>query len=293
MRSLFYCSTRLNLAVGLLVICGITSLNTQAQQKTPRHDGWYKVEMIIFARTDYQGMEQWPTNIQLSYPADWISFDNPAQATSQEADANTGRNIPSPNDLASRTQNSPSSIDRAIYLLPDSEKELSSQALRFQRSSRYKLLFHNAWRQFITNKQNSKAILMRAGQTYDQHHELEGSIRISVATYLQLETNLWFTQFIPNVGQEVLGQEIVGQGITSQWPQLPTPPDLIATQPSEAYRQNINAMSINQMGFGQERFVPNRIVLVQEGRDMRSKEIHYVDHPLIGIIVKIVPTGLQ
>jgi hypothetical protein len=38
-----------------------------------------------------------------------------------------------------------------------------------------------------------------------------------------------------------------------------------------------------------EPYIPRQIVLMQQERDMRSNEIHYLDHPLLGIIIKIVP----
>jgi Peptidoglycan-binding protein, CsiV len=253
----------LSLALVLSVLCA----PLHAQQTPPKHDGWYKVEIIIFAKNDYQGMEQFPTNIQLTYPSNWLEFIDPTQAaTINAADA-----------------------AKAVYLLTEKDLELHSQAQKFARSSRYKLLFHRAWRQYITSKEKSSGLLINAGQQYDQHHELEGSITLSVATYLQLKTNLWLTQFEPYKHEDIIAPQEALETQTPnipQWPKLPTPPNILATQAAQL------AAGVPLALEPEQQFMPKRIVLMQEERDMRSNEVHYIDHPVLGIVIKIRPTGL-
>src|SRR6187431_3250338 len=164
--------------------------SAHAQEKNASHEGWYQVEMIVVARKDDVDQEHWPSNIKLRYPGDWVELKNQKSAEA---------------DLAKD----------AFYLLPASERRLNAQAQKLQRSSRFEVLFHNAWRQVITNKKSSKAIIINGGQTFGHHQALEGSIRLSVATYLELQTNLWFAQFDTNVGQE----------ITQAWPEIPLRPN--------------------------------------------------------------------
>ena len=36
-------------------------------------------------------------------------------------------------------------------------------------------------------------------------------------------------------------------------------------------------------------YITRQIILLQQERDMRSSEVHYIDHPILGVIIKITP----
>jgi len=241
-----------------------------AQQNNASHEGWYQVEMIVVARKDDAGQEHWPSNIKLRYPGDWVELKS---QKSSEADLTKD----------------------AFYLLPASERQLNTQAQKLQRSSRFEVLFHNAWRQIITNKKSSKAIIINGGQTFGQHQALEGSIRLSVATYLELQTNLWYAQFDTNVGQE----------ITQAWPEIPRRPnyasaatnnlsldsnlELDQALASENTQWSNGNLDANAPAADAEGFVTRKIILLRQERDMRSSEVHYIDHPVLNVIIQVTP----
>jgi hypothetical protein len=252
---------------------------TQAQTKPGSHEGWYQVELIVFARKNDTGQEHWPSNIKLRYPNDWVEL----------KEINSEEN---------------SSIDltrEAFYRLPANERQLNAQAQKLERNSRFQVLFHNAWRQVITNEKAAKSILIQGGQTFGQHQELEGSIRLSVATYLKLQTNLWYSQFDLNVGQEQ----------TRQWPLLPQQPNQLTTTPiaglsldsSMEFEQALAAenQQWEDSGFNSpgndtapaNNYLTRQIILLQQARDMRSSEIHYIDHPVVGVIIQVTPYPAQ
>lgn len=255
--------------------------STQAQTRS--HEGWYQVEMIVVARKDDAGQEHWPSNIKLRYPGDWVELKDPAAGVSS-ADGNS----PSASSTVDLTK-------EAFYLLPANERQLNVQAQKLQRSARFEVLFHNAWRQVITNKKSSKAIIINGGQTFGQHQALEGSIRLSVATYLELQTNLWLAQFDVNVGQE----------ITQPWPEIPVRPNLTTTAISnlsldsnlelEQALANENSQwsngnfDTNAASPESDNFVTRQIILLQQERDMRTSEVHYIDHPALNIIIQVTP----
>lgn len=256
-----------------------------AQPKT--HEGWYQVEMIVIARKDDTGQEHWPTNIKLRYPGDWVELKDP--------------NTPAPNSAAdSSISSATSTVDlttEAFYLLPASERQLNTQAQKLQRNPRFEVLFHNAWRQVITNKKASKAVIINGGQTFGQHQALEGSIRLSVATYLELQTNLWFSQFDVNVGQE----------ITQTWPEIPLRPNYTATTintlsldseveaeleqalAAESPQWSTGNFDVNPTAQDADAFVTRQIIVLQQERDMRSSEVHYLDHPVLSVIIQVTP----
>jgi len=144
-------------------------------------------------------------------------------------------------------------------LLPASERSLNSQAATLARSGSYTLLYHQAWRQMIYGRKTNIAI--SGGKSVGNHQELEGSIALSVGQYLKIQTNLWLTQFAP-----------AGTNVSETWPELPSLPNA----------------SLNDSEKTQD-YLIKRIVKINQDRNMRSNEIHYIDHPLLGIIVKIVP----
>ncbi|HSC69119.1 MAG TPA: CsiV family protein [Cellvibrio sp.] len=247
----------------LFISLGVSAQQPTAEIATSNHEGWYQVEMIVFARKDDNGSEHWPSNIKLGYPGDWIELKDKA----------TGADTKEP-----------------FYLLPSGERQLNTQVQKLQRSGRIEILFHNAWRQIITNKNRSKAIIINGGQIFGQHQALEGSIRLSVATYLKLQTNLWFSQFDLNVGQE----------ITQQWPAIPLRPNYSAAPASklsldsdvnldEALTDDNSQSESNSSITDDSAYVTRKIILLQQERDLRSGEVHYIDHPVLGVIVQITP----
>lgn len=273
--------TTCQLALGLLVLA---AAHLMAQPPKTNHEGWYQVELIVFARKDDSGQEHWPSNIKLRYPGDWVELKDPAAISTDSSQPGI--------DL----------VKEPFYLLPASERQLNSQAQKLQQNPRFDLLFHQAWRQVITNKRSSKAILINGGQQYGQHQSLEGSIRLSVATYLEIQTNLWYSQFDVNVGQEV----------NRQWPAIPLRPNFSSTALTglslESNMELEQALAAENQQWANEGFnagettlggedtapeyVTRQIILLQQERDMRSNEIHYIDHPVLAVIVQVTPYHL-
>lgn len=273
------------LGIVAVLTSALVTPSAQAQPKT--HEGWYQVEMIVVARKDDTGQEHWPSNIKLRYPGDWVELKDPNATDINTAVDGSASSIAPGVDLTKE----------AFYLLPASERQLNTQAQKLQRNPRFEVLFHNAWRQIITNKKASKAIIINGGQTFGQHQALEGSIRLSVATYLELQTNLWFAQFDVNVGQE----------ITQAWPEIPLRPNYAAATINnlsldsevEAELEQALATENIQWSTGNfdantaapetDNFVTRQIILLQQERDMRTSEVHYLDHPLLNVIIQVTP----
>jgi hypothetical protein len=149
--------------------------------------------------------------------------------------------------------------------LPANERQLNAQANTIARSGSYVLLFHQAWRQMIYGRNTN--IFISGGKTFNGHQELEGSISLSVSQFLKLQTNLWLTQFAPATTEP-----------NSGWPELPT------------FLNETTTTSENEKA---PDYVIKRTVKISQQRSMRSKEVHYIDHPLLGIVIKIVPYGAK
>ena len=128
--------------LGIAIISSLSPLS-QAQSNNQR---WYQVEIVIFARQNPDSQEHWPTNIKLGYPLNWVELKDPNNL----ADQSGATNSPAPADSAQ--QASVDLLHDPFYLLPDSDKKLRNHAAALQRDPRYRILAHQAWRQFIMGR---------------------------------------------------------------------------------------------------------------------------------------------
>ena len=103
----------------------------------------------------------------------------------------------------------------------------------------YRVLFHEAWQMPVYGKNRKRTLPIRiqGGQRINNRYELDGTITVSVARYLHVDTNLFLSKF-----QTVEGEPQVSQ-----------------------------------------------VIPMQQSRRMRSKELHYIDHPKFGILIYFTP----
>ena len=278
---------------------------------------WYQVEIIIFANQNKQSMvsETWPEPPAITATAfDELTHHEDALLQGTQK---TGSKLP---DF-----NAASKMPTPFELMSSSELQLTPIAKKLERSSKYKPLLHIGWRQPTLHPDNSKPIFIyqnidlpmskdpmlnaqgNAGAntantgsdrfsnvpvgtfTYDSSHygqimsptpmdtlvgpqlsSLYGTLRLSVSRYLHLEANLNYR--VPVIKEEMvpvnMEDSVVGTGL----------------------QQNI---AFTEQGDAAEMKMQSRKTLQNfnmfETRRMRSKEIHYFDNPLIGIIVRVIP----
>jgi hypothetical protein len=285
----------LALVLSTISLFTVTQARAQPVDKTAiNHQGWYQVEMIIFSRKNPALQEHFPNNIPLHYPARWQTLKDPNPVvpaiTENTSELNTAVSASSPAEVT---------VDfntQAFYQLPADMRQLNFQADKFSRSIDYQLLFHQAWRQPVSNKNQADWILIHNSNSIEPAPKLAGAIRLSVATYFRLDTNLWFAEFEPKFEE-----------IENPWPELPDNPEIMTQdiplgiespagmqndagmQTTETQNDFSNAVSDSIDQTAAETWQTKRIVLVKEKRDMRSNEVHYIDHPILGIIIKVTP----
>ena len=153
---------------------------------------------------------------------------------------------------------------KAYSALTGSRLNLAGIAGSLKRSSRYELLMHRAWLQPITNQQTH--ILIQTGKRYDEIYEIDGTLNLNRTRYLHMNVDLWFTKFIPKYNyQEFLQfKELqIDEETRNKYPILISRANEKDThEPAQSYR-------------------------MLQSRRMRSDEIHYIDHPLFGLILLV------
>ncbi|WP_041523463.1 CsiV family protein [Gilvimarinus agarilyticus] len=252
-------------------------------------EGWYQIEMIVYSRPPQNSVEQWPKNIELNYPLNWQQLYDP------DAPATQIGNAAAPEDAAVDLDRTP------FYKLPRDARNLNSVSDRLNAQPGFNVLFHEAWRQIVVGEDRAPSVLVYGGESYGEHNELEGSVNINVSRYLHIKTNLWVSQFQTNAGQS-----------RNQWPLLPQQPQKrIAQQAQSEQDDNFfgrSSGSFSESGTGTNSLVFNdtnlnsalgdffaapyvtrEIITMAQTRRMRSDELHFLDHPRMGVLIKVLP----
>lgn len=217
----------------LLLLSTIISAVISPSVYAQNEGRWYQVELLIFKRNPaaISTNEIWRNDIELSYP--------------------------------SNTRYITETVDKSTH-------ELGGHNYTLRRDENFTVLFHKAWQQQMWGKEESPALVIRGGQSFGDHKELEGTIKIHIGRYLHLSTDLWLSQF------QYPSETNVEQ--YSEWPRLPSLPSTSNDASNQQYQYLFN-----------DGPRPASIITLREKRRMRSKETHYIDHPHMGILVRMLP----
>lgn len=140
-----------------------------------------------------------------------------------------------------------------------------------RRSSRFDVLGHYSWMQPINSEPTP--VMMQSGQRYDDRFEVEGTLSFSRSRFLHVEADLWYTIFESRGGSAS---------------RVPT--EVETTLDNETLKSYKNLLEVErQRGL----YFPARVHKMMQTRRMRSDELHYLDHPLFGVIVRINRRSLE
>lgn len=279
---------------------------------------WFKVELMVFSQETQAryAEEQWTPFPELAYPEQARFLIEPArivanleeyggvsridergrQVINLDAKPGDSQDIPyrdkvageAPNRApragatASETENTG---PEPFAVLPAAELEFAGKTGYMQRNGPYRILFHQAWLQPLREGADAPSIILdRSGDT-EQWPRLQGSIRLSLSRYLHLETNLWLNTS--------------GEYLPGQW-RMPAPPlgppSLIVEGLPEPEEEPYFLTPADEPAPGvddaenlEDAYPFRHAVLLSQKRRMRSEEVHYLDHPLLGAVVKVTP----
>ena len=136
---------------------------------------------------------------------------------------------------------------------------LRATAIRMRRSGDFEVMHHGKWLQAVPPRDRAAPLMIQIGaQMPDTTFELEGSISVTLGRFLHFSAQVWLRQRPPDTQ--------AAPGLAMQ-PESPGTADSIAHPVKGA------------PGY----------VLLSESRRMRPGEFHYLDHPWLGILVRIDP----
>ncbi|MFT5691726.1 MAG: hypothetical protein ACI92E_001056 [Oceanicoccus sp.] len=271
----------------------------RASSNEPDNEQWYQVELLIYANNQESvgDAELWEQQLNLNYPDNSVLLTDPSVEI-------LSHSLPPSLDSAILQSPviDPMALEEAAFtLLPIEEMNLLLAARKIASQRDFRILFHGAWRQFISARNKAEHIMITGGDQFDDHYELEGTIKLGVERYLHIETDLWLSTFTSNIGL-----------LDTPWqllPRRPNPETLSATfqenhtdNAANFYSAANDSTSPPELSSDQKRittdslielfgnqFSVERTITLRQKRRMRSNELHYLDHPLVGLLVKIIP----
>lgn len=242
-------------------------------QAAPNADNrWYEIELVVF---ENKGFKRNPTESWIADPGT-PSRDKAIFLVDQKTYQSMGGN---PDNLYV-------ALDSNSLRLKDSQQKL------FQ-SKHYEPLIHVAWRQPIVARNASKAVYLRSaasvsgtlGKNLSQNNEpipkVEGSIRASLSRYLHVEFDLVFADPNPNYDPNAVPALNAGDTTTTMG-NVSTPGGFQPLSPTAA------SLKTSPKGVDMRTLpvIKYRLVTL---RRMKSKELHYIDHPRFGALIVITP----
>ena len=272
---------------------------------------WYRVEVLIFAQPGGASEEQWPASPTLAYPRNWRFLVPQIHEDDKTYDAK-GRQVidersTSTTDVTedsapAETRGNAIALPENYGLLPSASREFRGKAAYMQRNGGYRILFHEHWLQAFVEGTEPPAIIIDRSDSNSPWPELQGSVHLSLSRFLHLETNVWLNTD--------------GSYLNASW-QMPSPPTsplsvfvIKDEQPAEATLEAPQADSMavadttlllsqeldeeDPSATSLEPLYPYRhAVLMTQKRRMRSNEVHYIDHPMLGVVAKITPLDAE
>jgi len=298
-------SLRTLLVIMLFTAAYALSAMPSAMAQTFSYDGnrWYEIEVSIFTNesSDESNELVIPEKISLGYFEPSIAL-TPASKIYQIPFANnesvfvlsdaligTRQDVPAAEAIAGEFIGPRDYSADGEFRITDFNRDpfiaLGNESARFlsynekiNQSPEHRLLFHTVWRQPVLNRVQGTGILVQGGDQYGLHHELEGSLRFSYnVNRVDVEAKLWLASFVSNAGFVNSAELPFGNIPQTGLPPLPVELALDDSVINSGFK---NPYSITDLAH------------TEQMRAMISNELHYLDHPALGIIVEVRPYQL-
>jgi Peptidoglycan-binding protein, CsiV len=245
----------------------------------------YRVELLVFSQPSGATAEQWEAIPKLEYPNRSRFLIYPGEQQTGPAGL-SGTSTAASSAIGTETAPIGPTQPLAFATVSPGDRQFAGKADAMQRSGRYRILFHEAWMQPMGGQSETLPIVLDRSGDGGPWPALQGTIKVYLSRYFYLETNLWLnTQ---------------GEYLQSSW-RMPAPP----LAPASSARKEVMPVSTNQINGTTYQQQPSpqtamvetlepdypfrHAVLLQQTRRMRSGEVAYLDHPLLGVLIKITP----
>lgn len=158
------------------------------------------------------------------------------------------------------------SLDAQSYRwLPEDELLMQIEARRIESRDELHILIHGRWIQPVPERTLPEPLLVQYGARVGNTQQLEGTMAVTLGRYLHFQATLWYRE--PALGQQPVDIPL-GDAFLASSPFSRIDRSITLPEPSQGY------------------------MLLSQSRRLRSNEIHYLDHPKFGIVVRIDPVAI-
>jgi hypothetical protein len=180
--------------------------------------------------------------------------------------------------------------------LPAAAREFRGKAAYMERTGKYRILYHQAWWQPVPARTQALPLVLDHSGDDRSYPPLQGTITLSRSRFLHLDTNLWLNtdgDYLPGDWRMPAPPLSPTSLVLVEAPPLlplgrtPDRPAYPAGAEPAPYATSENDASEEPAAAPQYPF--RHAVKLEQQRRMRSNEVHYIDHPLLGIVIKLTP----
>ena len=194
-------------------------------------------------------------------------------------------------------------------LLDNDQLEFRAQARSLRRQGN-RVLFHGSWWAMLDEADQTPALIMDRSGDMDSLDwpALQGSLQVYRSRYLHIVLDLWLNtqgEYLPEGWQiappplpptSLRAQTLSGSTINPWAPatsiddlfgEVPMPDDIESLPSSDS--PDGSDIALDEDDDSAAAYPWRHAIVHRQSRRMRSKEIHYLDHPVIGVIVKVTP----
>jgi len=253
--------------------------------------GQYRVEVMMFAYLDENSAreEHWPLLEERAAEEEAAIEAALAEADNEQQ---TLEDVTPPEEDTPELAEEPETPK--ITLVDD--LEFQNAADRFAYRSDMKIVWHQAWIEELQDSENAHPHEISAQYEEDNFRvTVSGALSLYRSRYIHIQPELEVDQWIFTIPDDA--------PITSDTPAEDTSASITAGttdsmgMPGENLPPNQSTDSVTQAPEmivtpavePEPEWVPLRAAQVDRSRRMRSDEVHYLDHPLLGMVVKVTP----
>ena len=205
-----------------------------------------------------------------------------------------------PNDLPNISLRGTGSLSSQSYLnakgvtlLPQASYRLNAQERRLQSQGGYKILLHTAWRQGDQGKSSAPIFHIQAGRDYSQQFNSDGSPR-NATNFSSgvIEQNINNPVYELDGTLQIYVQHYLFADAMIDWKAPSSRPIKLTSANSPNFIKDPTANDLplgatipTTNNSGLEPFLKS--YRLDQQRRMKSGETHYLDHPLLGMIIQV------
>lgn len=191
-----------------------------------------------------------------------------------------------------------------LPLIDAKRLSIHSSARALTISRKYSPIFTAGWKMYLPGEQEEVPIRIEGGEEFEGRHELEGFVTVKRNRYLHLEADLALISYEiaekideTNIMDTIMNPDSsINHLFQNQQPSLNTQSQSVSVEHSSLPTGTTNGYDsfTTDYDFSTQQvspYVAKNHQHLKESRRMRSGELHYLDHPSFGVLIRINGTS--